>query len=225
MGNLQKELERKKEELNAVFSTPVKAAIGQSIGDLQAIRLGAGALRVGDLAPEFSLRNVAGKEVSLRDALRNGPVVVTFYRGGWCPYCNVQLNDLQRHLGQIREFNGEVLAISPEVPAQGVATASAHGLSFEVLTDEDNRVARLFGLVSSLPGYLREVYGNLGIDLVRHNGNEHFELPLPATYVVDPQGRIAYAFVEEDFTQRAETEDLVAALQRITNAPVAVGSK
>ncbi|MBC7923371.1 MAG: AhpC/TSA family protein [Ferruginibacter sp.] len=221
---MRTKLERKKAELTAIFPASANAALQQSVEDLRAVGLGAGALRVGDSAPDFSLKNTAGREVSLRDALKNGPVVVTFYRGGWCPYCNVQLNDLQRQLGQIQAFNGEVLAISPEVPAQGLATTAAHGLKFEVLTDEDNRVARLFGLVFTPPDYLREAHEGLGIDLVRHNGNEHGTLPLPATYVIDPQGRIAYAFVEEDFTQRAETEDVVAAVQRITNAPVAVGN-
>ncbi|NEQ46575.1 MAG: AhpC/TSA family protein [Leptolyngbya sp. SIOISBB] len=170
-------------------------------------------LKVGDTIPDFTLPNAAGQTVKVRDLLAQGPVVIAFYRGGWCPYCNLELKALQNALASIQGTGATLVAISPETPDNSLTTQEKNELTFPVLSDLDNQVARQFGLVFKLPMTLRPIYAGFGIDLVTYNGNDHFELPIPATYVVQPNGEIVYAFADVDYTKRAEPSDVVNALK------------
>lgn len=172
------------------------------------------ALHEGDALPAFTLPDPFGKEVASSQLLEKGALVLSFYRGSWCPYCNLELHALQRELPRIEAAGGQLVAISPELPDQSLSLVEKHALKFQVLSDLGNRVARQFGLVFSLDRELRPVYDQLGIHLPDHNGDETWELPLPATYVIGNDGRIAYAFVNADYTKRAEPEDIIAALNR-----------
>jgi peroxiredoxin len=113
------------------------------------------ALAVGDIAPSFTLQNANRREVSLSEVLRKGPAVITFYRGGWCPYCNIQLRAYQQALPEIAALGGQIIAISPQLPDGSLSVAEKNELEFEVLSDVGNRAARSFGLVYSLPEELR----------------------------------------------------------------------
>jgi peroxiredoxin len=175
--------------------------------------------KAGERAPAFRLPNVDGRTVDSGDLLAEGPLVVSFYRGGWCPYCNMELRALQRELPNIRDLGARLVAISPELPEKGAETKTGAELDFEVLSDVGNKVARSFGLVFAVPEELRPVYARLGLDLPNHNGDDSFELPVPATYVVDGDGTILHAFVDADYTARLEPEEIVAALRRAENAP------
>src|SRR6266851_173356 len=154
------------------------------------------ALAVGDEAPDFTLPDSRGRQVSLAAVLRAGPAVVTFYRGGWCPYCNIQLRAYQRALPEIAALKGRLIAISPQVPDGSLSTAEKNKLEFDVLSDAGNGVARSFGLVYALPEELREAMRSNGKPLPGLNGDESWELPLPAAYVIAPGGRVALACVE-----------------------------
>lgn len=169
----------------------------------------------GDQAVRFALPDAKGETVELDELLQQGPVVVTFYRGGWCPYCNIELRALQAALPEMRELGASLVAVSPQTPDQSLSTSEKNELEFSVLSDVGNKVAREFGLVFSLPESLRPIYAQFGIDIPAHNGDDSFELPVPATFVIDRDGQIKYAFVNADYQQRAEPSEIVAALRSL----------
>jgi peroxiredoxin len=167
------------------------------------------ALGVGDSAPEFSLANGVGEHVSLRELLRAGPVVITFYRGAWCPYCNLHLRAYQEVLGEIHDLGAELVGISPQLPDNSLSTAERNALRFEVLSDVGNRVARQFGIAYGVPAEVREFH----TQVPERNGDGSVELPLPATYLVSPDRLIRYAFVNADYRLRAEPSEVLDALR------------
>lgn len=187
----------------------------QATADLGASGILDQTLKVGDTIPDFALPNATGQTVSIRELLAQNPVIIAFYRGGWCPYCNLELKALQNALASIQETGAALVAISPETPDNSLTTQEKNELAFPVLSDLDNQVARQFGLVFQLPASLRPIYDGFGIDLVAYNGNDQFELPIPATYVVQPNGEIVYAFADVDYTKRAEPSDVVNALKAL----------
>ncbi len=170
------------------------------------------ALKVGDTAPDFELPDAMGRTVRLSDLLASGPVVLAFYRGSWCPYCNAELRGLQQALPDVEAAAARMIAVSPQTPDSSVTIVERQSLTFPVLSDAGNRVAREFGLVFRVGDDVRQRYRAAGIDLARSNGDASWELPVPATYVVAPDRRITYAFVEADYTRRAAPADVVAAL-------------
>lgn len=172
-------------------------------------------LKVGDRIPAITLPDATGKSFSVQEALAKGPVVIAFYRGGWCPYCNLELKALQNVLPEIKAAGATLIAISPETPDNSLSTQEKNELTFTVLTDDKNAVSRELGLVFALPEELRPIYSSFGINIPAYNGDESFELPVPATYVVAPDGSIVYAFADADYTKRAEPADVVSALKAI----------
>jgi peroxiredoxin len=170
-------------------------------------------LKTGDIAPDFNLPNASRRLVSLAELLRRGPAVVTFYRGGWCPYCNLQLRAYQHILGEITALGARLVAISPQLPDGSLSTAEMNGLGFDVLSDLGNRVARSFGLVYALPDELRAALTANNKALPGINGDDSWELPVPATYVIAPDRRIVLAEIELDYRQRLEPDAIVAALR------------
>jgi len=175
------------------------------------------ALQCGDRIPPFVLAN---QHRELRDSrqLLSRPLVISFYRGGWCPYCNLELAAQQARLADIRNAGADLIAISPEQPELAQVMESKHQLSFDILFDQDNALARKFGLVFSLPMALREVYKKFSIDIEKFNGNDHFELPLPATYIVDRDGIIRFDFIYADYRRRLDPEQLLVQLEKISQS-------
>ncbi len=173
-------------------------------------------LKVGDKVPDFNLPNAAGEEVRLKELLDKGPVILNFYRGGWCPYCNLELNAYQKHIPDINELGASLVAISPQTPDNSLSTAEKNELKFQVLSDVGNKVANQFGLVFKVPSELQEIYNNFGITLPKFNGDESWEIPMPGTYVIDKDGTVSYAFADPDYTKRAEPDEVIAKLEEIT---------
>jgi peroxiredoxin len=175
------------------------------------------ALKAGDRAPEFVLQDADGREVSSRDLLAKGPLVVTFYRGVWCPYCNLDLEALQEALPAIAALGAQLVAISPQTPPNSRKSQRENKVSFPILSDPGNEVAARFGLRFELPDYLVELYRNtFKNDLARINGEPSWTLPMPARYVIGTDGVVAYAEVNPDYTRRPDAEELL---------PVLVGMK
>ncbi|MEO1009414.1 MAG: peroxiredoxin-like family protein [Planctomycetota bacterium] len=166
---------------------------------------------VGDEAPGFSLANQSGEDVTLAGLLGEGPVVLLWYRGGWCPYCNLTLKAYQDRLDEINELGATLVAITPEVPDQSLSTAEKNELGFQVLSDPGNAVARAYGVVFELTEGVHANYEQ-AFGLHAHNGDESGELPLAATYVIDRDGAIRWAFLDADYRNRAEPQDVVDAL-------------
>jgi peroxiredoxin len=146
--------------------------------------------------------------------LENGPLVISFYRGGWCPYCNFELRALQQILPELKELGANLVAITPETPDNSLTTPEKNEVAFDILTDYDNNYARELGLVFKMPKDLQEVYGSFGIDVEAHNENPNFELPMPATLVVGANREVLYAFVSEDYTKRADTTAILEILKQ-----------
>ncbi|WP_427164665.1 peroxiredoxin-like family protein [Streptomyces sp. C1-1] len=173
------------------------------------------ALTVGDQAPPFRLPSATGESVALDNLLARGPVVLAFYRGAWCPYCNIALRALQQHYDAITARGAHLVAVSPQVPDESLTLTEKHELAFGVLSDIGSETARQYGLAFDLPDDLAAVYDKLGFDLQRVNGGHPRTLPLPATYVIDRDGVIRWAFVHTDYTLRAEPADILAALDAL----------
>ncbi|MFF4359888.1 peroxiredoxin-like family protein [Streptomyces sp. NPDC001604] len=173
------------------------------------------ALTVGAQAPRFTLPTATGQSLSLDDLLTDGPVVLTFYRGAWCPYCNIALRSLQRHHEAITARGARLVAVSPQIPDESLTLTEKHALAFDVLSDVGSDTAKQYGLAFDLPGDLAAVYDKLGFDLQRVNDGHPRTLPLPATYVIDREGTIRWAFVDTDYTTRAEPADILAALDAL----------
>ena len=172
------------------------------------------ALKVGDKAPQFTLKNALGKKVKLSTLLKNGNVVLTWYRGGWCPYCNRALQGWQEALPEIKAQGATFIALTPELPDYSLSTKEKHQLTFEILTDLNNEVANRYGLVFTLDENTAVRYEK-GFGLSAYNGNHLNQLPMPATYIINQKGVIIYAFVNADYTQRANNEEVIKKLKEI----------
>jgi peroxiredoxin len=171
------------------------------------------ALKAGDRAPAFTLCDPDGEAVSSADLLAKGPLVITFYRGVWCPYCNMELQALQETLPQIEALGASLVAISPQNSVNSRKSVRQNKLDFPILSDAHNEVALAFGLCFALPDYLVALYKKLGNDLPTVNGDPSWTLPMPARYVIGQDGVILYSEVNPDYTHRPEPSDLLPVLQ------------
>ncbi|MDP0491657.1 MAG: peroxiredoxin-like family protein [Verrucomicrobiota bacterium JB023] len=197
---------------NPVFAKKVD----QLLQDAEVLQSGERALGVGDKAPEFSLPDAQENSVSLGAQLAKGPAVVTFYRGGWCPYCNLQLAAMQGHLEQIHELGAELIAISPQVPDESLSLQEKAELTFPVLSDQEARVAETYGVAWKVPQLvLDHMRDDRGLDLVKINGGNGSILPIPATFIIDRDGVVAWRFVDVDYRHRAEPSEVMAALRAL----------
>lgn len=213
--NLTEALANQAAQSAAKIPDAAKAVMNTATAALAQSDITATSLKAGDRLPTFTLPNATGQSINIQDLLNNGPVVISFYRGGWCPYCNLELRALQQALPEIQAQGASLVAISPETPDNSLSTAEKHSLAFEVLSDAQNQVARQFGLVFTVPEALREVYQSFGIDLPASNGDDSFELPLPATYIVNTDGTVVDGFVEVDYRQRQDPEAIIQALKQL----------
>lgn len=175
-------------------------------------------LRIGAKAPDFTLKNQNGKDVNLYQLLKKGPVVLNWYRGGWCPYCNLELKGLADKAEEINQLGATMLALTPELPDKSMSTIEKNKLPFAVLSDTDNHVARTYDLVFKLDTETANRYEN-SFGLSQYNGNDKAELPIPATYIIDQKGIIRYAFVNPDYKKRANPEEVVMQLTKLVKAP------
>ena len=172
------------------------------------------AVNTGDPAPSFTLPDADGGPVALADLLADGPVVLVWYRGGWCPYCNLTLRAFAEIVPRIRDAGATLVAISPELPDNTAETVKENGLDFVVLSDVGNEVAKTYGVVFGLTPEVHRKYNDaFGFDA--HNGQDSGELPLAATYVIDRGGVVRFAFLDADYTKRAEPSDVLGALDAL----------
>ena len=186
--------------------------------DLALSGIAAGALKAGVQAPGFTLPNAVEKPVSLDAALESGPVVVTFYRGIWCPYCSLQLKAYQKILPEILRLGASLVAISPQSPDKSQATLLKNFLQYEVLSDLGNVVARQFGLVYQVPEWVRSLYLSFGTNLPAFNGDSSWELPIPGTFVIGRGRRILLAYADSDPRNRLEPATILEALETVADA-------
>lgn len=172
------------------------------------------ALKTGDKIPEIVLSNATGKQISIQELLPNKKVILSFYRGGWCPYCNLELKALQQAIHEFDKHGATLVAISPETPDNSLNTQEKNELNFEVLSDQNNLIANAFNLTFTLPEDLIEIYKGFGIDLDQSNGNTDWQLPISATYLIDHDGTILYDFIKEDYKERADPKEIIKVLNQ-----------
>ena len=189
--------------------------IAKGIAEIKASGVAPG-LTVGDQAPDFTLSDALGKSVTLSALLVDGPVVLTFYRGEWCPYCNVQVRHLEQALPNFREYGASLVAVSPQSPDHALSLTEKHELKFPVLSDVDQEVARAYRVKFTLSGDLEDLQVNVfHNDPSNQNADGTRSLPVPATFVIDRHGVIQAAFVDADWRVRVDPEDVAAALENL----------
>jgi peroxiredoxin len=162
------------------------------------------AIQAGDKLPPFRLKDAKGKEVTSSDLLAQGPVLISFYRGEWCPFCNMALRSLQQHLPAFQAKGVQLVAISPELPDTSLSTTEKHGLEFTVLSDVGNGLARQLGIVFEQPESMRKIFDANGIQWTQRYGDDKLEVPVPATLLVDGKGVVRNTFVEANYHERLE---------------------
>ena len=202
-------------QLEQQAPSEVVATIKNSINGLVNSGLTQKALKEGQKAPNFTLPNPLGQQVELSQLLQEGPVVVTFYRGEWCPFCNVQLHAYQQILPQIKALGATLVAISPQNADHLLSMSDKHALEFHVLSDAGNEVARQYGLVFTLDEPMRAISVQSGSDLSTFNGDDSWELPITGTFIIDQDGMIQLAYVDADFTHRLEPISLLNGLKAL----------
>lgn len=211
--SLKEQIDGLKSQFLSQVPDQIKKVMQKAEEDLRQMRLAERALGAGDKAVDFTLPNVQGDPVSSKALRERGPVVLSFYRGGWCPYCNLELKALQDVNEEIKELGATLVAISPQLPDKSLSTAQKNELKFEVLSDVDSTIADQFGLTFSVDEELRPIYKEWGVDVAAVNDDPDWRLPLPATYVIAPDGSIVKSFVDEDYTARLEPDEILESLR------------
>lgn len=172
------------------------------------------AKQVGDIAPDFSLNSAAGLRISLQERLKYGPVVLIWYRGEWCPYCNIQLQEYQKYARAFESAGATLIAISPQTHEYTLSTQQKNELGFHILSDPDHQIAERYGIAYRVPTVIQKHFEGR-IDLDKYSGEGSRRLPLTATYVIDTDGMISYAFIDADYKKRAEPSEVLQEVQKL----------
>ena len=174
-------------------------------------------LKTGTRAPNFTLNNPYGKPIELNALLKKGPVILAFYRGAWCPYCNIELHALNESLPDFKKYGATLIAITPQTPDKSLEQINQDGYPFEILSDLDNRVMKAYKLYWEVPPELDAAYKHsFGLDIAAFNGNGRRGLPVPGTFVIDKSGIVRAAFADTDYKKRMEPADILTALQQLS---------
>ena len=208
-------MEKSKKE-KSPFS-PSDMAVMEKAGKDLASSMPAPGIKVGEKAPDFVLNNALGKAVSLKEKLKQGPVVLVFYRGAWCPFCNMHLHVMQESLPEFKKYGAQLITITPQTPDKSVEQFREKGYPFEVLSDLDSKVMKDYRLYFELPAELVEVYKNHGLDIEAYNGKGRNALPVPGSFVIDTNGIVRAKHADTDYKERMEPSAIIDALKNIRN--------
>jgi peroxiredoxin len=216
MMKLQDKLDAFKAHFETKVATPeVVEIFHRTMAELIATGQAERALKVGDLAPTFRLVNAEGELVSSQQMLEQGPLVVTFYRGVWCPYCNIDLQAIEETAEAIRALGAQLVAVSMQTPENSLRSQRQNKLSYPILTDAGGKTADAFGIRWRLQDELIDVHKGFNIDLAVINGEPSWTLPMPARYIIGRDGKIAYAEVSPDYTKRPDPGELLPVLRAL----------
>lgn len=205
-GNLENKIAQKKSE--SAIPAEVRSEFERATKELKESGIEKSATTVGAVVPNFKI----GKEM-INDLYKKGPVVVTFYRGGWCPYCMLQLQEFEKVYSEIQNKGGTLIALTPDLSKEIKKTKKKFSISFPIYTDKDNHIAKQFGIAFKVDQKVEALYQKFGINLDASQGNKEKELPMPGTYVINKEGKIVYAFIDADYTKRAEPQELLKFLE------------
>lgn len=208
-----------KQDFEPKLPEDVLGQMHQATRDLRASGILQNAPKIGDQLPAFTLHNQEGQAISSEDLLAKGPLIVSFFRGSWCPYCMIELKALSDIAEEVRAAGGTIVVISPQTTVKSKETHSSAPLHLDLLSDAGNAYAKALGVSFELPKNLREIYGQLGgFTLPEYNGDDSWTLPIPTRLVVNTDGRISYAEVDADYTVRPEPTETLAALRGLAKA-------
>jgi peroxiredoxin len=210
--SLQAQLDEIRSRTRELLRPEHLAVTDRAIAELQESGIAKRILPAGTTAPDFELSEANGKLVRSSELRARGRLVISFYRGRWCPYCVAQLEALQQVWPRIQARGASLVALSPQTQRHSSFTAEQHHLRFPLLSDAGNQVARKFGLVYAIPDYLKQQYKRTFVNLPLCNGDESWELPLPATYVIESDGNVLFAEAHADYTRRMEPEEILTVL-------------
>ena len=216
--SLHDEIQTLMNELGKKVPAEMMYNVGVFIGRLANDDVTRNACKIGDVAPPFALQSVSGGTVALAELLAKGPVVVNFYRGEWCPFCDLELRAYQKVLPEIEARGATLVAVSPQSLDKSRTTAESRSLGFEVLSDTGNAVAKAYGIAFSMNAAEQELHKAFGADLPTINAVADWDLPVPATFVVDRSGHIAWAYMDSNYTTRAEPAEVIKALDALLPA-------
>ena len=175
-------------------------------------------LKKGTKAPTFIAKDIYNKSIDSRQLTKSGPTVLVFYRGGWCPYCNTQLQRLQKKVAEpLKTAGAHLIAISVDKIAEGTKSQKQHNLDFTIISDPEASILKKFNVAYTVPDNLVRKYLSKNIDLEKSSGRKHHIIAVPAVYVIDSQGMIRYAHVDSNYKKRAPAEDIIAAVQKIAH--------
>lgn len=212
MNTLAKQIESLNKELTKKVPVTVLEIFERSVADLKTQNIEYKIAQIGDKLIPFSLPNAANQLINSKDILRKGKMILVFFRGSWCPYCNLELRALQENLTKITHKNVTLLAVSPQSTDQSMQLIEKHLLTFDVLTDTNNMLAKQLGLSFELQDFALPTYQAMGIHLEEFNQNHDNTLPVPAVFVVDCDGSILYKFADADYRNRLDIDELLQSL-------------
>ncbi|WP_020529955.1 peroxiredoxin-like family protein [Flexithrix dorotheae] len=213
---LQQSLDKLKEKIEGKMPSEYVEIMHQSTRDLEASGIGDQILKEGEPAPEFSLVNQKGEVISSKNLLKEGLLVITFYRGVWCPYCNTDLANLKRYTAQLNKLGATMVSISPQLPKYNQQIVEQQGLNFDLLSDRGNEIASRFGLQWKMVDPLKSLYNEkFTISLPNYNGDDSWTLPVPARFIIGKDGIIKYAEYSVDYTKRPDPEVLIEAIKSL----------
>lgn len=212
MSELAKQIEQFNNELATQVPQEVLEAFGKSIKDLKTKNIEEKSIKLGVIMPDFSLPNAKNEIIHSKEILKSGKMIIAFYRGSWCPYCNLELKALQENLSKINDKKVSLVAISPQSPDNSLTVIEKHNLTFEVLTDKDNTFAKQLGIIFELQDFVLPFYNALGINLSSFNKNDDNSLPIPAVFVVNENGIIIYKFADANYMNRIDIDELLNTL-------------
>jgi peroxiredoxin len=214
-ATLREELEERKALAAQYVPLEVQQVNRQTVEQLTTSGMAGRILAVGARAPSFQLPDQDGNPVSSDALLSRGRLVICFVRGRWCPFCVAQLETMNSDLSHIQEAGASLIAISPQTIKQSFFMCDQHQLRFPLLSDAGNQVARQFGLVYRVPDEQKQVYSRTFVNLPFLNGDSSWELPIPATYILERDGTVLYASADPDYTRRPEPKELVRLLDQL----------
>ena len=212
---LTEQLKKRREASAKRVPPEVKKIMNKGVKELKDLGKHDVALGVGKKIPNVSFRGLDKKRVGVDRLYKDQVIVLTFYRGGWCPYCMLELDAYQKHLEDFKKAGVKIVAVSPDSIAEAKKTVAKRKLTFDVYTDPENRAAKMLGLSFKVDKGTLEVYKKFGIDLKKSQGNDNNELPMPGTYVIDRTGLVRYSFVDPDYTKRADPIDVLKVVKSL----------
>ncbi len=217
---LTRQLDELKATLTSALTAEQAATAEAAIMEIAARNIAETAVKTGDRAPDFRLPNHDGRIVSLHETLLSGPVVLVFYRGGWCPYCNLTLRAFQQILPEIKQAGGTLIAVAPEKPDNSFNTQQKNHIEFPMLSDEKNEAAKAYRILFEVPDDIVDILRKRGTDLSQINGAGTWALPMPAVYVINTHHLIVAHHIDADHRRRMEPEEILEALTKGAPSPV-----